>query len=372
VFESAFEVKMNRARLRAPRPRRYFAGKPATPEEDSDLSEEDQRDDIEQGDIQQEGVDHDDIEKDDIQQDNNINTAKLKFAQVTLHGPEAREEESSEGEYVTDEEFEEETLGSSTQTKDQVMEAAIESAVKPQLAREEVERDTSHGSEESEETDNSEESSNEEPMVISRPIFIRKNQRNQTNEVESIGVGENVESRRKVSTLKLIESTIREEQAARKMKFADNLDLEDIDDTDDLDPLAERAAWKARERARMQRERQALEEAEAELEELERRREMSEQDKLKEDLEQFDQQKKEKAARGKVGYMQKYYHRGAFYQDEELLKRDFSQSVEDDYKDKSLLPKALQVRGGVGLKGRTKYKSLVDEDTTLVKRQKRA
>lgn len=63
--------------------------------------------------------------------------------------------------------------------------------------------------------------------------------------------------------------------------------------------------------------------------------------------------------------MQKYYHRGAFFldQDEDVLKRDVAKPTLEDHFDKASLPKVMQVKN-FGRSGQTKYTHLVDQDTT--------
>lgn len=78
-------------------------------------------------------------------------------------------------------------------------------------------------------------------------------------------------------------------------------------------------------------------------------------------------------------FMQKYYHKGAFYMDSSSVKdstdvrsKDYaSQPTLEDHVDKSSLPSVLQVKN-FGKRGRTKYTHLLDQDTTFsMKDQKR-
>lgn len=118
---------------------------------------------------------------------------------------------------------------------------------------------------------------------------------------------------------------------------------------------------------------------EREKKELERRRAMTEEERLAEDKKLgigiFKEKEKEKWK-----FMQRYYHKGVFYMDEDSLKpqavdpssgevkvdvrkRDYSAPTLEDKYDKEHLPSVLQVKK-FGMRGRTKYTHLVDQDTT--------
>jgi microfibrillar-associated protein 1 len=65
--------------------------------------------------------------------------------------------------------------------------------------------------------------------------------------------------------------------------------------------------------------------------------------------------------------MQKYYHRGAFFQDsdESVMKRDYNLPTAMELQDKTALPKILQKRrNDFGKKGQSKHTHLTDVDTT--------
>ena len=60
------------------------------------------------------------------------------------------------------------------------------------------------------------------------------------------------------------------------------------------------------------------------------------------DEENQSSKKKDRSKEGnKLRYMQKYYHKGAFYQDEELLQRDYTAPTLEDKMDITLLPKVM-------------------------------
>ncbi|CAG8602699.1 7008_t:CDS:2, partial [Paraglomus occultum] len=136
------------------------------------------------------------------------------------------------------------------------------------------------------------------------------------------------------------------------------------DDTDGLDEQAEYEAWKLRELKRVKRDREEREAREKEREEIERRRQMSEEMRFKEDLERARKSREEKS-KGKYRFLQKYYHKGAFYLDSEddLFKRDYTEATPDEAAHKELLPKIMQVKN-FGRAGQTKWTHLADQDTS--------
>lgn len=244
--------------------------------------------------------------------------------------------------------------------------------------------DDDEGESEEDSSSEEEESESEEevkPRLIA-PKFISKAQRArmQTEQVtkseDTLAAEE--EARRKEKTTVMLQAQIERDQAARaagkKAWDDDDNDMEDdIDDTDDLDPEAEKAAWKLRELKRVKRDRLALIEKERELEEIERRRNLTAEEREAEDREFLEQQKAEQDGRGKMTFMQKYYHKGAFFQgdeeqDEEVkaaLSRDLAGARFEDEGNKELLPEYMRIRDmtQLGRKSRSKYKDLKSEDT---------
>ncbi|KAG9231915.1 splicing factor, Prp19-binding domain-containing protein [Amylocarpus encephaloides] len=236
--------------------------------------------------------------------------------------------------------------------------------------------------EEEEEGSEDEESSEEEEeaprRVMMRPTFLRKDKRGakaaEADRKSEDELAAEEEARRSAAANEIVEEQIRKDLEAKKAGKRnwddEEDDVDDVDDTDDLDPESEYAAWKLRELRRIKREREAIEGREKELEEIERRKGLTEEERKAEDDEYIAKQKEEKDGKGKMAYMQKYYHKGAFYQDdaktEGLDQRDIMGSrFADDVQNRDLLPQALQIRDmtKLGKRGATKYKDLKSEDT---------
>ena len=231
---------------------------------------------------------------------------------------------------------------------------------------------------ESESDEEEEESSEEEAprRLMMRPKFVPKSKRGAATDTQDQEEENRLaeEAARKQATDEMVEEQIKRDLAAKAVgkKHWDDQENEDsdVDTTDGLDPEAEEAAWKVRELKRMKRARTAIEEREKELAEVERRRNLTEEERQAEDNAHLAKQKDEKDSRGKMSYMQKYFHKGAFFQEETeaagLLERDIMGSrIQDDVRNREALPEYLQRRDmtKLGRKGASKYKDMRAEDT---------
>ncbi|KAI9827789.1 MAG: hypothetical protein M1832_004278 [Thelocarpon impressellum] len=271
-----------------------------------------------------------------------------------------------------------------------VEEAARQKAEKVERAKLEegfVTEESSEGGEEvddsiseDEEGDEDEESSEEEEpkRVLLRPTFIKKDKRQAStvpNESELEAQLQAKEAERRQAADEIVEEQLRKEaeaHAAGKKEWDDEDagEIDEVDDRDGLDPEAELASWKLRELKRVKRDREVIEEAEKERDEIERRRNLSKEEREEEDKQYLARQREEKDSRGQMGYMQKYFHKGAFFQDDArdkgLDRRDIMGSrYQDDVTNRELLPQYMQIRDmtKLGRKSRTKYKDLQSEDT---------
>ena len=258
--------------------------------------------------------------------------------------------------------------------------AAEEDGFVTEESDEEGSGDEGSGSEDESDSGSEESSSEDEgPKKLLQPIFIKKDQRKDVAEINDSKAEDErwaeEEAQRKQKADTMIQEQLEKNaaaQAAGKKDWDDDevVEVEQVDDTDDLDPETERAAWKLRELKRVKREREAIEQAEKEREEVERRRNLSKEERDTEDKEYLERQKEDREGKGQMGYMQKYFHKGAFFQDdakaEGLDRRDIMGSrYADDVSNRELLPEYMQIRDmtKLGRKGRTKYKDLKSEDT---------
>ncbi len=109
---------------------------------------------------------------------------------------------------------------------------------------------------------------------------------------------------------------------------------------------------------RIRRDRELQAARDQEIMDIERRRQMTDEQVMAENLKNGTTKEK-----SKVKFLQKYYHKGAFFGDEDLLQRDYTQATLEDQFDKTALPKVMQVKN-FGMKGRSKWTHLAGEDTS--------
>ncbi|KAJ7480103.1 microfibrillar-associated protein MFAP1, Zn finger, CCHC type protein [Mycena galericulata] len=214
--------------------------------------------------------------------------------------------------------------------------------------------------------DESDSEEEEKPKLQFRPVFVPKRGRVTIAERELAEDSEEAQRKREVEAEErrkqshdLVAESIRRELAEKEKEDI----IPDVDDTDGLDPEGEFEAWRLRELGRIKKEKEEELRREEEREEVERRRALPEEQRMREDLERAQKLRDEKP-KGSQKFLQKYWHKGAFHQDEEILQRhDFTEATESTV-DVSMLPKVMQVKN-FGKRSRTKYTHLLDQDTTV-------
>ncbi|KEF53563.1 uncharacterized protein A1O9_10538 [Exophiala aquamarina CBS 119918] len=375
---------------------RYRPGKPVAEQESSDEDEEEEEEEDERRQQQRQ------------RQPQRKPQAAPKRQSHAPQLSEASEDEDEDG-FVTDPENGEEEqreLGTASIAK------AHSGTPQGTLIRQRLKPpDTKEGDEDEpgeEESSSSEEYSSEEEESSSeeeaprrkfqRPTFIKKSDRKQSQTQASLTSAPepstaatsdlaeptpylstelDEQARRLAQADLLIKDKLERDIIARaqgKKAWDDDDDLQPenlVNDTDGLDPEAEYAAWKLRELKRLKRDREALIAREKEIEEIERRRNLTAEERDKEDREYLDKQKQERdEGRSDAQYLARYHHKGAFFQGDEtaefLKRRDvMGARFEDQVSDKSALPEYMRLRDmtKLGKKGRTRYTDLKGQDT---------
>ncbi|GAC97713.1 hypothetical protein PHSY_005300 [Pseudozyma hubeiensis SY62] len=222
------------------------------------------------------------------------------------------------------------------------------------------------------ETDSEEETDEDEstPAPLLKPIFVPKSARTTISTTTSAdqqqpaddleAKAEALAAQRRKEAHDLAEATIKRQLAEKEYQESHIIDF---DDTDGLDPEAEFQAWRQRELARLRRDHEAVLAKQREQQETDAFKSLPEAEKERLGRERAAQSRAEKKEqRGNPAFLQKYYHKGSFFQDMDILKRDYSEKTTKDV-DVSKLPKMMQVRG-YGVKGRSKWTHLANEDTS--------
>ena len=214
-------------------------------------------------------------------------------------------------------------------------------------------------------------STSSEEDVIMKPVFVPKFGRLFSQDEQA-----NVEADR-CATLTTMNEQEQKKKLTRKLLAASTVIVnneylvskdDDIpDDNDESHYDEDFTGWKIRELNRLKRLTEEREMRLGEMVKLSKRRNMTDGNIMKEDK----MNGSLKIQKSNRKFMQKYYHKGAFYMDEASLSKDENDvrnkvydgvTGEDNFNFEAL-PKVLQVKN-FGKRGRTKYTHLMDQDTT--------
>lgn len=288
------------------------------------------------------------------------------------------EEEEFGKQETRDEEEDEDALEERrSRIREKNLKRAQEEAALLPVEEEEEQEDEEEEEEESEyETDSEEEMPG---MAMVKPVFVPKAERDTIAERERLEAEEQaleelakrkLEIRKKETKQIVVEEVRKDQEIQRNMELED-ANIADVDTDDEMNEAEEYEVWKTREIARIKRERDAREAMVKEREEIEKLRNMTEQERR-----EWERKNPKPAGppKQKWKFMQKYFHKGAFFQSDaddqaasvgtdDIFQRDFSAPTGEDKLDRSILPKVMQVKH-FGRSGRTKWTHLVGEDTT--------
>mmetsp|Transcript_41599 Transcript_41599/g.109817 ORF Transcript_41599/g.109817 Transcript_41599/m.109817 type:complete len:485 (+) Transcript_41599:228-1682(+) len=244
----------------------------------------------------------------------------------------------------------------------------------PELDEDEIEQDEEESEEESSEDDDPRRG------ALLKPVFVSKSARDTVREKEALEAEEEAsrlreeekKAGRKAESKGLLIDTLRQDQEAEAAGVNDNdkSDAELMDDDDERNEAEEYELWKIRELKRIKRDREERSERQKEMEMIERRRGMNDAEREADDK-RIDAGVNKRDDAKNFNFLQKYYHRGGFFQDkattgeEPLYNRDYHEPLEEEKFDKTALPKAMQLRRGqFGKKGQVKHTHLTESDTT--------
>lgn len=250
-------------------------------------------------------------------------------------------------------------------------------------------RDNSSAKSDSDDDDT--DSSEDEESVVAKPIYVPRHKRGTIKSVEDLEEEERAkeEKRKVVEEKRKIESRIMVQQLIQTgTSKNESISLDDEitgarnaipDDDDDASVDRLQDEWEVRELERMVQLVDTEVARQREQQELDRRRKMTDEERLNEDLKAgrykrpgIQREIVQDSAKSKK-HLQRYYHRGAFYMDEKEWDegdirgkaRDYAVAVTGSDKiDRDILPKVMQVKNFGRANQNRKYKGLSAEDTS--------
>jgi len=241
---------------------------------------------------------------------------------------------------------------------------------------EELKKEQASESEESEsDPEESESDSDEFGRALLKPVFVPKSMRTTDVQKQALELHEKrlEEDRKQAIKLRAAESkamvveAIRKEEEEIKEEQAVQSDAEMPDD-EDGDEAEEYELWKIRELKRVVKTAQERQARKKEAAAIERRRNMTDAERAADDR-RLDALKPKEDKGQKYAFMQKYYHKGGYFMDDDgkeaILTRDVNEALAEEKYDKSSLPQVMQIRRGLwGKKGQVKHTHLSAVDTT--------
>ncbi|KAJ9516636.1 hypothetical protein QJQ45_015197 [Haematococcus lacustris] len=277
-----------------------------------------------------------------------------------------------------EEEDEEEQLRKRQAVRERLLlqQKAVETQVAAQHEEEEEEEESSEY-----ETDSDEEGAPGRRLL--KPVFVPKESREtiaerlrqEQEEIEALEKEKKRAEERKLETRQIVAQTVAADAlaakaAAEEVQAAGGA-LEDVDTDEDDDEVAFEA-WKVRELARIKAEREERKKQESEALERERLKNMTDEERAA--WERANPKETKHEEKKKWRFMQKYWHKGAYFQEapdesrgttakDDIFQRDYSAPTGEDKINKEILPKIMQVKN-FGRSGRTKWTHLLAEDTT--------
>ena len=230
---------------------------------------------------------------------------------------------------------------------------------------------------------------------MAKPLFVPKRKRLQLAQekaeaeraaLEQEQSAKQKETKRKMESRALVAQVVSASTTAQQGDDAVSEDEEGLaermlDDLDDKDEDKERDLWEVRELERLLTEIDRLRQKEQDEAEYRRRQQLTDEQARAEDIasgryQQPGSNRIAQGANGKDGpkYQQKYFHRGAYYMDEDEFDEDdvrrrakeYEQGVTEAQKslgDMRKLPKIMQVKK-FGRANQSRYQGLANEDTS--------